>query len=168
MSANTTAISQAQRNDAEGIAAVQYDTWLATYPNEELGITRAAIEERVSGFQSDERIAKWRSIIGDAEEHITVAKDNDTVIGFSGAQKGDTTSQISAVYVLPQYHGTGIAQRLMDATMTWLGDERDIDVEVASYNDRAIRFYRKYNFVSTGETGNSGVIPTIMMRRKAK
>src|SRR4051794_26237672 len=80
MSANTISISPANTQDAEGIVTVQHDTWLATYPNEELGITRAAIEERVSGYQSAERIAKWRSIIGDVEEYITVAKDNDNVI----------------------------------------------------------------------------------------
>ncbi len=167
MSANTISISPARPQDAEGIAAVQHDTWLATYPNEKLGITLAAIKERLSRDQPVERIAKWRNIIGNLEEYVTVAKDGPNIIGFSCAKKGDTANHIAAIYILPQYHGTGVAQKLMDAAMNWLGDEQDIIVEVASYNDRAIRFYQKYDFAPTGETGNSGVIPTMLMRRNA-
>ncbi len=161
-------VSKARVDDAPSIATVQHDTWLTTYPNEELGITRAAIEERVRGFETSERIDKWRGFITDPTQHITVAKAGSKIVGFSAAKKSTPASLITALYVLPAYHGTGTAQKLMDASLAWLGDKQAISLEVASYNDRAVNFYRKYDFRPTGETGNSGDIPVIFMSRSAK
>ena len=165
---NTISISPSQPEDAEGIAAVQYNTWLATYPNEDAGVSLSAIKERISSFQSAERVAKWRTIISAVEENLIVAKVGKEVIGFSGAREGKETNEITTLYVLPEYHGRGVAQSLMDAALTCLGDNRDVVVEVASYNLRAINFYQKYDFIRTGEIGQSGVIPTIRLRLKAK
>jgi hypothetical protein len=72
-------VSRARAEDAEGILAVQHDVWLATYPSEELDISRAAIEGRVGNYQSPERIDKWRSIISDANEFVMVASDGPKV-----------------------------------------------------------------------------------------
>jgi ribosomal protein S18 acetylase RimI-like enzyme len=161
-------IAQAKPDDAESIATVQHDTWIATYPDENLGITLSYIEERVSNYQSPERLSVWRSIIANTEEYVTVAKDGQKIIGFSAAKKDSEANQIMGIYVLPEYHGSGVAQKSMDAAMKWLGADQNIMVEVASYNQRAINFYRNYGFAPSGETGKSGEIPTLFMRRSSQ
>ncbi|HVQ43598.1 MAG TPA: GNAT family N-acetyltransferase [Candidatus Saccharimonadia bacterium] len=158
-------VAQAVPDDAAGIAAVQHEAWLATYPNEALGIPRAAIEERVKGFRSPERIAKWRDIIGNHEEYVVVAKDDHRVVGFGcGKRREDGVGEVTALYILSRYHGTGAAHRLMEAVMGWLEGVSEVRVEVASYNARAIAFYERYGFGLTGETSSSDVIPTVFMR----
>jgi len=163
MSTSQLTIRPASIADAEGIAIVQHDCWLDTYPNESLGISDAVIAEHVQNYQSPERLNKWRDIIA-GEEYVTVALDGQRVIGFSCAKKADDITHLAAIYVLQNYRGSGAAQKLMDAAMMWLGPDKDILVEVASYNDRAIRFYQKYGFSATGETGHHAILPSIFMR----
>lgn len=69
-----------------------------------------------------------------------------------------------AIYVLPQSHGTDAGPRLMESALAWMGTGKDVIVEVASYNGRAIHFYEKYGFSKTGETGDSSGIPTVILR----
>lgn len=62
--------------------------------------------------------------------------------------------ELKRLYVLKEYHGTGIAQQLMDFCITfaeqhtyqlvWLG--------VWEHNLRAQKFYTKYGFVNSGHT----------------
>jgi ribosomal protein S18 acetylase RimI-like enzyme len=159
-------VKSALAEHAEEIAKVQRETWLAAYPSEAAGITHAMIEERVKTYESLERIARWREIIASGEL-VSVALIGGRVIGFSSGKRGDDVNHLAAIYVLPAYHGTGTAQKLMDAALAWLGNDKDIVIEVVAYNDRAIRFYEKYGFVATGESGDHDLMPTILMRRAA-
>lgn len=62
-------------------------------------------------------------------------------------------ASIIAVYVSPQFRGTGLANALMDKVMDyaegWDGLER-LDLMVASDNLRAKNFYLKYGFETYG------------------
>ncbi|TAA72281.1 GNAT family N-acetyltransferase [Planococcus salinarum] len=62
-------------------------------------------------------------------------------------------ASIVAVYVSPQFRGTGLANALMDKVMDyadgWDGLER-LDLMVASDNLRAKNFYLKYGFETYG------------------
>ena len=53
-----TSIEVASPEDAEAIANIQKETWLATYPNEEYGITEDDIKSKE--FTSEKRILEWR------------------------------------------------------------------------------------------------------------
>ncbi len=62
--------------------------------------------------------------------------------------------ELKRIYVLKEYHGVGVAQKLMDYFLNyavvnayevvWLG--------VWEHNSRAHKFYKKYGFVDTGHT----------------
>lgn len=62
-------------------------------------------------------------------------------------------ASIFAVYVSPQFRGTGVANTLMDKMMEyadgWDGLER-LDLMVASHNLRAKNFYLRYGFETYG------------------
>lgn len=64
--------------------------------------------------------------------------------------------------MLPGYQRQGIGKRLMELGLKWLGNDRDIYVNVVSYNDKAIRFYEKFGFVKTGKkvTDEVAVLPS--------
>jgi predicted GNAT family N-acyltransferase len=68
-----------------------------------------------------------------------------------------------------------VGAQLMQQCLTWLGSDHEIFVVVASYNNKAIEFYRRFGFVETGkhiedtsakERGDKE-IPEIEMVRKA-
>jgi ribosomal protein S18 acetylase RimI-like enzyme len=168
-------ILDATPEDVEGILDVQKETWLATYPNEELGITKEEIESRFANTQ--ERIERWNKILEQQGEnsHTWVAKESQNVIGFSSANRKEE-HRLQAIYVSPEYHGKGVGRQLATKVLKWLGDDKDIYVNVASYNINAIEFYRKLGFEEVDPIPESAaaklpsgkIIPEITMARKVK
>lgn len=167
-------ISSANLHDVYGIREVQKETWLATYPNESLGITRELIMQK---FALDDtpagqrQMAERRRRLNDPQQLFLVAKDQDQVVGFCWAGRTDSEHRIHAIYLLPNYQGQGIGKQLMAQAQQWLGSHHDIVVNVAAYNQPAIGFYERCGFVKTGRLVKDGaaqlapgvVIPEIEM-----
>ncbi|MEJ5914950.1 GNAT family N-acetyltransferase [Pseudokineococcus sp. 1T1Z-3] len=115
--------------------------------------------------------------------YYRVARSGDDVVGFvhaeqpadgepdegpederPGGEEPDAT--LAAIYLLRAHQGTGVAERLMSGALAWTGG-RGVRVEVASYNERAIAFYRRHGFSPTGATGCFRErVPTLHMRRE--
>ena len=60
--------------------------------------------------------------------------------------------EIARFYVDPRHHGTGVAQRLMDATLARAAADgaRTVWLQVAEYNARALAFYARRGFRPVG------------------
>lgn len=164
--------------DARGIQEMHYQTWLATYPNEELGITREDIEDRFKERMSEAGIAKRREqLANQPEDKITlVAKKDKKIVGWCGAAKYPDRNQLTAIYVLPEYHGKGVGFKLWEKAKEFLDFSKDTFVQVATYNARAIAFYKKLGFEDTSKRftderfkmKSGAVIPEMEMVIKAK
>ncbi len=146
-------ISKAILEDAESITSIQAITWLATYPNAELSISEESIRKRIEGTNGERiasRIEKWRSIIassGSKTGQTYIARINDKVVGFGSARITEANQRmIGALYVLPEAQGRGVGRKLMQKVLGWLGSNQDIYVTVASYNHKAIKFYKSFGF----------------------
>lgn len=62
--------------------------------------------------------------------------------------------ELKRIYVLKEYHGMGIAQKLMDHILTYAA-QQDYEVVwlgVWEHNLRAQKFYEKYGFVKSGHS----------------
>ena len=140
--------------DVFGIRNVQKITWIDTYPNLELGITKEDIKSNFSKDNTKEgsrQIEGWKSRYSDPNEHRWVAKDGNEIVGFCVVSREKSNYRIQAIYVLPSYQGNGIGRRLFDMSLQWLGNDKDIYVNVVSYNVNAIKFYEKFGFIKTGK-----------------
>ena len=146
-------ITKPNPEDAKGITNVLYKTWLATYPNDALGITREDIEASYKDAFSEDRIKEneegLRNIPPNQKKMI--AKEGDKVVGVATMVKNDTTNELKTIYVLPDYQGRGIGTMLWESVKDFAGPAKDVVVHVADYNERAIRFYEKLGFVDTGK-----------------
>lgn len=60
-----------------------------------------------------------------------------------------------------------VAQKLVSEFLDWIDQDQPTHLEVVSYNDRAINFYKKYGFVPTGLSEFGDKIPCIEMMRPA-
>ncbi len=159
-------INKATVDDAKAIRDIQAITWLATYPNSALGITRQAIRERIEGANGEKiagRITKWCSILetsGPGIGQTYVARIDGKVVGFGSARIDENNqSTIGALYVVPSAQGLGVGKKLMAAVLAWQGSDQDILVIVASYNHKAIRFYQSFGFAPTGRVKAAGHAP---------
>ncbi len=137
-------------DDALGVRQVFYKTWLDTYPNEELGITREMIEQKFKDYFSVDALRAYAEKLAHqpAGWNMFVAKMDDVIAGVS---RTDTTlNKLSTLYVLPEYQRKGIGRLLWEQARQTLDPRQDILVDVATYNQNAIDFYQKLGFEDTG------------------
>jgi GNAT superfamily N-acetyltransferase len=138
---------------------VKHLTWLATYPNEALGITRADIEAFFAERTPEARQrgeARRRLIYTSPHRHQWVAESAPGIVGMCLARKEDEVRHIQALYVLPDFQGQGIGRRLIQRALAWLGADRPVTLGEATYNSRAIAFYERLGYVPSG---NSSAVP---------
>lgn len=171
-------------DDAAAIRAVQAQTWMATYPNEALGITREGLRQHLEGPGGEkiaERVARIRDRIqaqvsGSANGRDFVAVLDGEIVGFTAPfiEPGGRR-RIGALYVVPAAQGLGIGHLLMQENLAWHGDDQDIYLNIAAYNERAQRFYERHGFVLTGAAGHDEaaviggpLLPELEMRRAGK
>lgn len=74
------------------------------------------------------------------------------VAGYRTGEDGDVRHLV-AMWVHPEYRGSGAAARLVDAVRAWAADDggRVLSLWVADGNDRARRFYARLGFAGTGD-----------------
>ena len=130
--------------EIKGKAFVHWKCWQETYP----GLESQAYLDKFTLEKSEERAVQWR-------DNILGAKEGDRVIGFVGygnhGPEEPDVGEVYALYVLPEYHGTGVGRQLMDAALEALAAYPRICLWAVKGNGRAVRFYEKYGFRLTGE-----------------
>jgi ribosomal protein S18 acetylase RimI-like enzyme len=147
-------IEHARSEDAEAIFNVQRATWLDTYPNKEAGITGEDIRKRIEGENGEKispKIDKWRQGIevSDGSRAVFVAREEGKVVGYVAPAIIDGQRRIGAIYVLPDSQGKGIGSELLHKAIEWHGRKEDIFLRVATYNQKAIDFYKRNGFKET-------------------
>lgn len=170
-------IHLAQPNDAEEVYELFKTTWLDTYVNEEYDISEDDILSKYPRDKRQETIKKYKKfykIMNNNPErfetNVFIYKEDEKIKGLVSINKKEPI-EIGAVYILPESQGQGIGKSLMEFALNKIGDQ-EISIKVASYNNRAIEFYKNFGFEYYGEVeaGNgtlpSGkVIPEIELRR---
>jgi ribosomal protein S18 acetylase RimI-like enzyme len=150
-SSPTFEVSRATPEDVAGIQDVLYRVWRATYPNEALGITVTDIEEMYKDRNTDEALARMRKHISSARETTLVAKENGKVVGVCRVIRREHENVMEAIYVLPEYQRLGIGSAIWRETQKLLESNKEIIVQVATYNTGAIEFYKRCGFRDTGK-----------------
>lgn len=169
-------VKPSTREDVIGIKNVHYKTWLATYPNTEIGVTISDIEEKFKNRLSEEAIQGQLDFINDTDNKIyLIAKDGNDIVGVCGASIHDGVNELNGIYALPEYQGRGIGKKFWIELQKFFDPAIDTILYVASYNEQAINFYKKLGFLIADEPvvkkivmPISGVaIPVIKMIKKA-
>jgi GNAT superfamily N-acetyltransferase len=85
---------------------------------------------------------------------MVAALVNGEIVGFAGSgpardRDAPRLRELYFIYLLSQYHGTGIGQKLFDAAV---GADEELYLWVAEDNPRAHRFYTRNGFTLDGAT----------------
>lgn len=146
-------IQEAVGADACGIQEVYLRTFLQIYPNQELGITRTDVEKMFEDAFSVESVEKRAAQIDQKQKNtlFLTAKDETVVVGICVASIKEDINQLQSIYLLPEYQNKGIGKQFWAEILSFFGDNKDIVVHVATYNEQAIKFYENLGFVDTGK-----------------
>lgn len=87
-------------------------------------------------------------------ERVLVGTFGEAPAGFLILDCSQGWPEIRWIVVLPEHIGRGLAQALMEAVLGSYGAEGELRLIVTHYNERAIRFFRRYGFVE-GPAGAS-------------
>lgn len=130
--------------EIEGKSLVHWQTWREAYD-----------DFLPAEFQETMTLERCRLFSQKYPENTLIAMDGLKVVGFiSYGNFRDETIQageIIALYVLKDYYGKGIAQKLVKAALTTLDHFSAIFLWVLKDNKRAIAFYQKIGFTFDGQ-----------------
>ncbi|MBQ2062760.1 MAG: GNAT family N-acetyltransferase [Oscillospiraceae bacterium] len=130
--------------EIRGKAYVHWKAWHEAYP----GLVSGEYLNRLTLETCEEKAFRW-------PDNLMVAKDGERVVGFVGygdrGEEAPGVGEVFALYVLSEYYGTGVGQRLMEAALKRLRDYPEVCLWVLKENGRARRFYEKCGFRPTGE-----------------
>ncbi|MEM9525563.1 MAG: GNAT family N-acetyltransferase, partial [Bacteroidota bacterium] len=76
-------------------------------------------------------------------------------------------AEIIRIIVKRAAWGKGVADELMAMATDFIGRDRAVSLAVRHYNNRAIAFFAKHDFVDTGEATGSFAIPRSLLLREA-
>lgn len=143
-------------------------TWVNTYLNKKYGIILKDLSS--DHFDNEKRFKQWEKLFQKKIKNIRiwVAKDNNIVVGFCFAEKKIRSNKIKSIYILPEFQNMGIGVKLITKALDWFGDKKTISAEMAIYNRKAIKFYKKFGFLKTEKLKkyylpNKKEIPVIIM-----
>lgn len=119
-------------------ARVRYTNMLARFPSER-------------GYQIGHHLNQLD--VADSRRAILTARHDGRIVGYAMLIRGDDRDvELSKLYLLPGYHGTGAAAALMHKVLATAADWGALRVwlGVNQKNQRAQRFYAKTGFKING------------------
>ena len=141
-------IARAVGTDAQGIHYSNKRTWLDTYPSKEFGITKEDIERRFQENATWEALSRLAKRLANppSGEISLVAKRNNAVVGYCRLARHYKFNEILAINISPPYQGKGLGKKFWEHGLAHFDPLNPTKVRTASYNARAIGFYRSLGF----------------------
>lgn len=159
-------------DDVVAVRRMQAASWLAAYQSDVNGVSVDWINQETDQWIQDEQINMTKDLFNTVSVRdaafYRVATINDEVVGVVIATQEQTdVSELGSLYITPEQFGSGLGQQLMNQVIDWSGQSA-IELEVVSYNARAVRFYERNGFtiVSGSESTYKDTIPLIKMKRE--
>ncbi|PIY80182.1 MAG: hypothetical protein COY80_04105 [Candidatus Pacebacteria bacterium CG_4_10_14_0_8_um_filter_42_14] len=138
-------IEPANGSHISTIAAIEKQSWLSAYPNQEHGITVEDVEKRFVDMPKREQLIL--ADMNDSSHKFFVVHLNTQIIGYIHLLFEPELNDLVEIYLIPSEQGKGYGKRLIDFALREFGNSKPIQLEVATYNERAKALYAKYGFV---------------------
>lgn len=137
-------IRKATLSDSKGIAKVHVDSWKSTYKN-------IIPNEFLEKLSYDQRIDLWNRNISKEGNYVFVAVNNEReIVGFADCGKRDSNNvdhsgDLISIYLLEEYHGTGVGKQLLKQLFLQFEELEFNRVFVEVLEDNKTRyFYENY------------------------
>ncbi len=145
-------ILKAIKEDANGIQNLTTKSSEGMYRL--CGWSEDEIKKHFNSKKLKEAVVRLENAISNFTENdiLFVAKnETNQIVGCCFADIGKDINRIEALYLLDEYQGLGLAQRLYNEALVLLNPINDTYLDVFSLNTKAINFYKKMGFCETGK-----------------
>jgi diamine N-acetyltransferase len=151
---NNMEIRTATTEDAGNLAILKQQVWIATYATE--GIRKEFSDYVISAFT----VEKVSAALTAPSRKTWVAVNGIHLVGcieidfYPHQDSLPATPEITVLYVLERFCGTGIGRSLLNCAISELKAKGFPCTWLTVYheNERALRFYLKHGFYESGET----------------
>lgn len=146
-------IRKSRPSDALESTKLFYETWLDTYPNKKAGIKVSDVKDHFKNSLTLEGVEKQKAKIRSCPDNFKrlVAVCENKIVGACNIVIDKKYNELKAIYILPEYQRLGIGRRFWQRAMKFFDPNKNIIVELADYNIKALSFYKSLGFVDTGE-----------------
>lgn len=137
------------------LASMHIQSWKETYVTPESGLTSEMVDELLGHMLTNTDFRK--NTISESLQnpdrvfYRVVKNDKSEIVGFIHGSKHEKANRLDAIYLLNEVKGTGISEKLMVEFLEWIDKSKKTELEVFSFNDRAISFYVKYGFIKSNK-----------------
>ena len=104
------------------------------------------------GFTEEEKIIHYQKYVSEFKDKLnqtSLIYSDGYVIGRLRVEESEECLHIGGIQLLPEYQSKGIGGEIMEKLKQ---ENKKITLMVHKVNDRAINFYKKYDFLTIGET----------------
>lgn len=137
----------------------------ATFYRDGLTSAQIAANQRIVAISAPSCLAAAQN----DHQHLAAAFAGGRLAGYVIATKhGGNDLELDWLMVDPIYHGSSVSTTLMQAGIDWLGSAKPLWLNVIRYNERAIRFYKKFGFEIDPDATTSHATPHWVMRRESQ
>lgn len=147
-------IRETRDSDAQALIALLFVSWLDTYVNTDIGVTREfIIAKNLPHLEYTWLRDKWDygTFKNTADNiHFVAVDERGSLLGFLHACRDKETQYLGGLYVCKEMKGSGLAQELAAKFLEWEDRTRPSQLGVVEYNTRAIGFYEKMGFKDNG------------------
>ena len=155
-------IREGRKGDLTGIVPFVLDAISETYYRDGLNEQECQSHEDLAKSAP----ASLAQAVRMDNQKVLVAHVAEELAGFLVFIDLDTdVPELDWFIVARKFHGTGVAQALMDVALAMVPRHKKIQLGVIHYNTRAQAFYKKNSFKDTGQITGSYLIPRILMIR---
>jgi GNAT superfamily N-acetyltransferase len=129
-----------------------------------VAINRAAATEAYAPIFAglpypEERVrARYQRLLSDDSTHLFIAEETGKPVGYAAARPG----RLEALYVVPQWWGTGLADALYERAAKVAGSTATL--WVLRDNERGRRFWERRGWRATGEEDGTRVAVECLYR----
>ncbi len=157
--------------DVDAILEVRTAVRASYYPNDEHRITADAVYETAAMQYEEDKLLLSDALNDKKSNHVEVLDETDAIVGYSLSSKTlEAGSRIDYLHILSHFRRQGNGNRLASRALDWLGDSGPIGIDVVTYNEDGLQFWRKLGFVVVGNAepdilANGLLVPHIEMVR---
>lgn len=138
-------IRKMQNDDIKQVQSVAKNSWHTTYK----GIIPKEIQDNFLGLTYSDEMMKRRI----NESIILVAEIEERIVGFANFTEVNEAgqSELSAIYLHPNYQGKGIGSALLEEGIAALDRVKEIYLDVEKENEVGRTFYEAKGFIVVKE-----------------